>query len=203
MVTAHPYSETVVPRAAVSFPLRLPEPEGFDPERHETWPHVTGRLEYVDGSLWFMPPCGDDQQYTTADVVTELNLWRRLHPEFVVGTNEAGMKLGADVRGADGAVWRRADLGERTGGFHRVPPVLAVEVAGIDDTVEMLRNKARWYLAHGVEVVWLLVPDERTVIVITAGGEQVFGPGDVIPERRALPGLTPRVADLFRQLDEE
>jgi serine O-acetyltransferase len=40
-----------------------------------------------------MPPCGDDQQDTTADVVTELGIWSRGQPGFVVGTGEAGMKL--------------------------------------------------------------------------------------------------------------
>jgi Uma2 family endonuclease len=81
------YEPTQVPRAAIELPLPLPVPPGFDPERLETWPKVHGRLEYFDGELWFMPPCGDDQQDTAADVVTELGLWRRDHPEFLVGAN--------------------------------------------------------------------------------------------------------------------
>lgn len=195
------YAETVVPRAAVSFPLRLPEPDGFDAYRIETWPKVAGRLEYFEGALWYMPPTGDDQQDTTADVVTELNLWRRAHPEFVVGTNEAGMKLGGAVRGADAAIWRRSDLpDENSGGFRRVPPVLAVEVAGIDDTVELLRDKAHWYLDHGVEVIWILVPRSRSVIVITANQEQQLDADATMPAHASLPDLGPRLADLFRQV---
>jgi len=198
-----PYSETIVPRAAVSFPLRLPVPAGFDPERLETWPRVTGRLEWVEATLWYMPPTGDDQQDTTADVVTELNLWRRAHLEFVVGTNEAGMKLAGDVRAADVAIWRRADLpAENTGGLRRVPPVLAVEVAGLDDSVDSLRDKASWYLGHGVAVVWLLVPRSRAAIVITAAGATEVAANESMPPHPALPDLGPRVADLFRQLDD-
>jgi Uma2 family endonuclease len=111
------------------------------------------------------------------------------------------MRLGDDVRGADVAVWRRVDVGPNTGGFRRVAPLLAVEVAGTDDTVEMLSDKTRWYLDHGVKVVWVLVPEERRVIVTTADGERSFGLGDVIPEHEALPGLTPAVLDLFGQLE--
>jgi Uma2 family endonuclease len=196
----NPYEATAVPRGAVELPLRLPSPPGFQPDRLETWPNVEGRLEYVQGALWFMPPCGDDQQDTAADVVAELAIWGRSHTEFVVGTNEAGMKLGDEVRGADAAVWRRADLGPSTGGFRRVPPVLAVEIAGRDDTVAMLREKASWYLDHGVEVVWLLVPPAREVIVIGSAGEAEYGRGDRLPEHPSLPELAPRVADLFRQL---
>lgn len=147
-----------------------------------------------------MPACGDDQQDTAADVATELNLWRRAHEAFVVGTNEAGMKLGDDVRAADAAVWRRADLGASTGGVRRVPPVLAVEIAGRDDAVAMLRQKATWYLGHGVEVVWLLIPRTRSVVVIAPSGEQAYERDDRLAEHPALPELSPHVVDLFRQL---
>ena len=142
---------TIVPRIAVRLPLALPEPDGFEVARPRTWPRVTGRLEYVGGRLEYMPPCGEAQQRTVADVVTELNLWRREHPTFAVGGNEAGMLLGGEVRAADAAVWKNA---ARAGdGFARVPPVLAIEVAGADDALEALLEKARWYLDHGVETV--------------------------------------------------
>jgi Uma2 family endonuclease len=133
-------------------------------------------------------------------VATELNLWRRAHEQFVVGANEAGMKLGDDVRAADAAVWRRSDLGESTGGLRRVPPILAVEIAGRDDTVALLRDKAAWYLSHGVEFVWLLIPPMRTAIVLTSIGELEYSKQDTIAEHPSLPGLSPRVADLFRQV---
>ena len=47
--------------------------------------------------------------------------------EFSVGTNEAGMRLGEDSRGADAGVWRQRP---QRWGFRLEPPVLAVEVAG-------------------------------------------------------------------------
>jgi Uma2 family endonuclease len=195
-----PYEQMLVPRGAVRLPLIVLTPPDFDAARLETWPHVDGRLEFVEGRLQFMPPCGDDQQDTAADVATELNLWRRAHEQFVVGANEAGMKLGDDVRAADAAVWRRSDLGGSTGGLRRVPPILAVEIAGRDDTIALLRDKAAWYLSHGVEVAWLLIPPTRTAIVLTSTGEFEYSKLDTIAEHPSLPGLSPRVADLFRQL---
>lgn len=112
------------------------------------------------------------------------------------------MKLGDDRRGADAAVWRAADLGPYEGRFRSAPPVLAVEVAGRDDSEESLREKAGWYLAHGVEVVWLLFPRERRVLWITGEAERALGLADRIPEHRALPGLAPRVDLLFEQVAE-
>jgi Uma2 family endonuclease len=189
-----------VPRSAVTLPLPLRPPDGFDPERPETWPRVEGQLEYVEGRLLWMPPSGDEQQDTCVDVVTVLNLWRRAHPEFRVGGNEAGMHLGEDSRGADAAVWRAADLGDYHGGYRRVPPVLAVEVAGKWDAEEQLRDKARWYLEKGVDVVWLLFPKSRRVLVLTSTGEQQLGPGDRLPPHAALPALEPPVDELFAQV---
>jgi Uma2 family endonuclease len=186
---------TVVPRIAVVLPLALPIPEGFDPERADSWPAVEGRLEYVDGRLEYMPPCGEIQQRVTTDVVFQLRRWTESHPEFVVGTNEAGMILGGDVRGADAAVWRAAPARP---GFARTPPVLAVEVVGKDETLEMMLEKAGWYLAHGVDTVWTVDPMTHKVHVTTAGGTAVVD--DRLPAPSSLPGLTPLVADLFRQL---
>ena len=193
--------EVRITRDAVRFPVELRVPPDFDAARPETWPRVEGRLEYVEGRLLFMPPTGDVQQDVAIDVAYVLRSWSATHPGFVVGGNEAGMILGGDTRGADGAVWRRGDIGERTGGYRRVPPVLAVEVAGRDEDESTLRDKAAWYLAHGVTVVWLVLPASREVVVVDAAGSARHGQGDRLPACAPLPGLQPHVAELFAQLD--
>lgn len=197
MVAANAYAEvTLVPRIAISLPLPLPEPAGFEVERLDTWPSVEGRLEYVAGRLEFMPPCGEMQQRVAIDVATELNLWRRTHPSFIVGGNEAGMLLRGEVRGADVAIWGGGH--PPRSGFARVPPILAVEIAGEDETVDALRQKAAWYLGHGVEIVWIVVPSTRSVLVVTAAGEVLAA--ERIADSPSLPGLSPIVAEFFRQL---
>ena len=200
MSIAGKYAETVAVPAAVRFPIELRPPEGFDAEHPGTWPRVHGRLEFVDGRLLFMPPCGDEQQYTVTDVVITLGAWVRGHRDFVLGTNEAGMRLAGATRAADAAIWRRADVGAPTGGLQRTPPVLAVEVGGEDDPEALLRDKAAWYLSVGVEIVWLVPPREREVIVLSGSGEQRLASSDRIPEHPSLPGLSPVVAELFEQL---
>jgi Uma2 family endonuclease len=187
---------------ALRLPLRLPKPPGFDPGDLQTWPRVEGSAEYVDGELIYMPPSGDLQHDTCADVVGVLMEWRRRQPGFRVGTNEAGMMLGGDVRAADAAVWRADLLGEEEGRLRTVAPLLAVEVAGRYDDEEALRAKAAWYLEHGVIVVWLVFPRTRTVLVSTAAGELSLAPGDRISADPNLPGLEPQLADLFSQIDE-
>jgi Uma2 family endonuclease len=199
MQRVHDSAETIdVPRQ-VRFPLELAPPAGFDPDRLETWPHVDGRLEYVEGRLLYMPPCGDVQSDVVTDVMRVLLRWQDAHTEFKVSTNEAGIRLAGASRGADAAVFRRADLGAYTGGFRRVAPVLAVEVAGQDEREPHLRAKAGWYLSVGVAVVWLVLPDTREVVVMTADGEARHRTGR-LPAHAALPELAPSVDEFFVQL---
>jgi Uma2 family endonuclease len=195
------YLETdPAPRLALVYPLELPPPDGFEPARPETWPQVHGRLELVEGRLLYMPPCGGEQNATAAAVVGELWRWRGERSGFTVGGNEAGMMFGREVRAADAAVWRSGDLGPVGPGYPRVPPVLAVEVVGRDEDVEDLSVKARWYLDRGVEVVWILVPATHGARVVTAGGTVDVAAGGRMPAHPSLPGLEPRLVDLFAQL---
>ena len=112
------------------------------------------------------------------------------------------MRLGEDSRGADAAVFRRADVGAYEGGFRCVPPVLAVEVAGRYEGEPELREKARWYLAAGVRVVWIVLPRSREVIVVTAAGDRRCAPGERLPARSDLPDLAPLVDELFVQISQ-
>jgi Uma2 family endonuclease len=186
-------------RAGIRFPIEL-RPRGLRPADPTSWPSAEGRLEYVNGKLLYMPPCADTQQYVAVDVVFVLRGWALAQPEFVVGANEAGMKLGADVRAADAAVWRRADVGAPVGRIQHVAPVLAVEVAGTDEEEAVLREKANWYREHGVAVIWLVLPETREVIVVRGSSESRHASAEQLPELEALPGLRPDVAAFFTQL---
>ena len=194
------YADVVPLPLAARFPVELRPPEGFRPEEPATWPRVEGCLEYLEGRLLYTPPSGDVQQFVTGSIAGILDRWVGAQSGFSFGTNEAGMYLRGDVRAADAAVWEKDRLGPTTGGFPRVPPVLAVEVAGVEQDEAVLREKARWYHESGVVVVWLVLSASREVVVLTAEGESRFGQGAELAEHPALPGLAPKVDDFFRQL---
>jgi Uma2 family endonuclease len=190
----------VLRKAGVRFPIEL-RPAGFHADDLSTWPEANGRLEWVAGKLLYMPPCADIQQDVAVDVVHILRTWSEAHPEFVVGGNEAGMKLGDDVRAADAALWLRAEVGPSVGRLRHVPPRLAVEVAGQDEDESALRTKAEWYLAHGVLVVWIVLPTSREIVVIRQDGASRHARGERIPAVGHLPDLAPDVSRFFAQLD--
>ena len=195
------YPETIRVPASVRFPIDLEPPEGFRVDDPATWPRVVGRLEWVGGRLLYVPPCGHVQAAVAVSGVLVLGTWARAHREFVVGGNEAGMLLRGDARGAEAGVWRRDTPGRLTGGFMRVPPILVVEVAGREEGEPELRAKARWYLEHGVEIVWLALPTTREIVVMRADGEARYGLGHRLAADARLPGLEPAVSEFFDQLD--
>jgi Uma2 family endonuclease len=141
------------------------------------------------------------QQGIAASVVGMLWSWSRAHREFFVGTNEAGMVLDGDARGADAAVFARERIDPNDRRYARVPPVLAVEIEGREEGERELREKAAWYLDRGVLVVWVVLDGTREVLVMGADGETRVGAGARLPPHPALPGLEPEVADFFEQLD--
>ncbi len=195
---ARPQQSMDVPPGTI-FPVEVDPPFGFDPEDLNTWP-PNGRYEYVDGRLLYMPPCGDDQGDCAFATVGFLWSWMQSHPDFVGRTNEIGVSWPDGKRGIDVAVWRRNDLGPNTGGFVRVPPLLAVEIAGELDRESYLVDKAHWYLARSVAIVWLVLPETREVVVLADDAERRYGIGETLAAHPALPGLAPTVADFFRQL---
>ena len=190
----------VLRRTGVRFPVEL-RPQGFRPEELSTWPDAEGRLEWVDGRLLYMPPCADIQQDVAVDLVHVLRTWSESHRDFIVGGNEAGVMLGGDIRAADAAVWRKTEVGPSVGKLRHVPPVLAAEVAGQDEDETTLREKAQWYLRHGVGVVWLLFPETREVVVVRRDGESRHRRGARLPAHEQLSELAPPVDSFFAQID--
>jgi len=49
-------------------------------------------------------------------------------------------------------------------------------------------------------VVWILLPKEREVLVVTRAGESRHGMGDRLPADPRLPDLAPLVDELFAQI---
>jgi Uma2 family endonuclease len=68
------------------------------------------------------------------------------------------------------------------------PPDLAIEVLSPDDRAADIRVKVNDYLTHGVQLVWVVNPDEKTVTSyrrsegpVTVGIEGRLNGGPVLP----------------------
>jgi Uma2 family endonuclease len=82
-------------------------------------------------------------------------------------------------------------------------PDLAVEVKSPDDAWKDLRAKARYYLANGAKLVWLVEPVRRFVEVYSPDDEQVLFEGDMLNGGVVLPGFEMPVSAIFEDTAAE
>lgn len=123
------------------------------------------------------------------------------------------------VTGADGTVELMADLvripdvaftnwdrlpGRKcpTAPIPQLAPNLAVEVLSRSNTRGEMRVKRQDYFTAGVELVWEIDPDTRTVAVYTSVTDvTTLTETDTLDGGSVLPGFTLRLQDLFAELD--
>ncbi len=105
------------------------------------------------------------------------------------------------VRKPDTTIVRIERLGELedpNAGHMPIPPDLAVEVVSPNDLVYDVAEKVREYLEADFPLVWVMYPEDRTLIVHPNGGRpSILTAEDEITAEAALPGFRCRVADLF------
>ena len=154
---------------------------------------------------------GSDRDYVDGEVV-ERNMGElphaRLQAELLYRLRNLANSLGLQVlpeiriqvsptrfRVADVAVWRPGPIGER---IPTIPPFLVVEILSPEDRVVRLQPKIREYLAHGVEWVWVIDPDERRALNYSPADPG----GALVNELRTQhPDLSIPLADLLSALD--
>ena len=70
------------------------------------------------------------------------------------------------------------------------------------NTPREMERKRREYFDAGVELVWMVDPDDRTVAVYTApDAPVVLNESQTLDGGIALPGFTLAVRDIFAELD--
>lgn len=81
-------------------------------------------------------------------------------------------------------------------------PDLAVEIKSPDDSVNLLRSKAAYYLANGARMVWLIFPEQRLVevyrpdvdVLLLVDNEMRH---DMLDGGEVLPGFSLPLRDIF------
>jgi Uma2 family endonuclease len=80
-------------------------------------------------------------------------------------------------------------------------PELAIEVLSPRQNAARFANKLRFYLRHGVRLVWIVDPIKETVTVhVPDDDEAILRPGDTLDGGDVLPGFSVPIADIFAQL---
>ena len=181
----------------------MPAPRQLTLEEYESLPEDDlYRDELSRGYLIREPQPGSQHGLLVTRVAYELMLYVQAHPECGRVYSSAGFLLRQNpptVRGPDVAFVRAERIPPRgTPGFFRGAPDLAIEILSPSNRPGEVLHKVSEFLDAGTELVWVLDPKTRCVVVhrqtvlpeVLTADEQLEG-GEL------MPGLVLNVASLF------
>jgi Uma2 family endonuclease len=147
------------------------------------------------GELIIMSPVGGDSGNREADLITDLGIWNRQTNLGFTFSSSTVFKLpnGAD-RSPDAAWIRRerwqALTPEQRRKFPPIAPDFVIELRSANDRLETLRQKMQEYIDAGVQLGWLINPQQQQVEIYRPGQEvEVRNLPTELSGENILPGL--------------
>ncbi|SFH81675.1 Uma2 family endonuclease [Planctomicrobium piriforme] len=137
-----------------------------------------------------------------SNLAVAISVWAKSRGAGRVSTNDSGVKTERDpdtIRGADVAFFPMGRLpgGKLPKGRTDIAPSLCIEVLSPSNTYGEMTAKREEYLACGVEEVWIVDPESRSVDVFRSDAPQHRLDDSDMLTSRALPGFERPVADIF------
>lgn len=132
-----------------------------------------------------------------------LKLYAKQHPGWSISVADPGVRLARNpdkLRGPDVGVVRadRAPTGKGMLGWLEGAPDLAIEVVSDRQSISEITKKALEYIAGGAQMVWLVDPEPRRVVVFTPPNQvKIFGADEQLDGGTLLPGFACKVSELF------
>ena len=167
-------------------------------------PETEPASELIDGEVVQKPLPTWDHGVIQRLLSFVLTLFLRAHP---IGDGGSEIRCifgpaGAERPYVPDFIFVRADrLQRREQHFHGAPD-LAVEILSPDDRMTSVMDKLRFYLAHGVRLVWLIDPQRRTVMVMTPHVTRILTEDELLDGGEVLPGFSCAVRDVLPPPDE-
>jgi Uma2 family endonuclease len=171
-------------------------------EQFDALPEEEGRKwELLDGELIEVSSATPKHNRILARLMTFLNSFAEARKLGVVLPEtdlavRANTRLRPDFGFFSAETWRTVDL-------DRVPvvqtPDIAVEIFSPPETATTINTKIEAYLKWGVQEVWLIDSDIRTLFVHTLAGAQRLSEGAFLTSE-FVPGWRLQIADLFENL---
>lgn len=132
-------------------------------------------------------------------IVTYLNLFLFKNP-IGWATVEGRYKLPNDPHNdliPDVSVFLKESAAVTKKGAAPHMPELVVEIKSPDDKLAKMWEKASYYVAHGVKIVWLVHTEKRLVYVVTPESETTLDENEMLDGGAVLPGFQLAVKDIF------
>jgi Uma2 family endonuclease len=160
------------------------------------------KYELYDGRLVLMAPPADEHSLIQHRIGVALYKYAES-----LGLGEARSEVGIILRrnpdrvvGPDAALVASRSLPVRRSpeGYLETIPELVIEIRSKNDTPAELRDKVHEYLQAGVQIVWVVEPQSKSVTVFRSReSPHDLKAGDVLTAERVISGFQVPVAELF------
>ncbi len=162
------------------------------------------RLERTaKGELVVMSPTGGESGHRNADLTIDLGLWNRQTELGITFDSYTGFKLPNGAERSPDAAWVRRERWQALSPQQRrkfppLAPDFLIELRSATDELEPLQQKMQEYMDNGVQLGWLINPQQRQVEVYRQGQpkETLDSPVSLSGED-VLPGFVLNLSRIF------
>lgn len=137
------------------------------------------RLEMSkEGDVIFMPPTGGETSKHNFSLIVRLGIWAEKDGTGVGFDSNAlfvlpdGAKRSPDMSWIRLDRWNQLSLEERKS-FPHICPDFVVELRSPSDSLKSVKEKMVEYIANGVQLGWLIDPQQKKVYVYQPGAEVI------------------------------
>lgn len=122
----------------------------------------------AQGELIIMPPVGGESGHREADMITDLNIWNRQTGLGLTFSSSTVFKLPTGANRSPDAAWIQqhrwdALTPEQRRKFPPIAPDFVIELRSATDELAVLQAKMREYMEAGVQMGWLINPQQQQV----------------------------------------
>lgn len=155
------------------------------------------------GELIFVAPTSPDSGWKNSDINFEVVKWSKDDGTGIVFDSSTlfifpnGAKRSPDVSWMSKERWEQVPPSERRK-FARVVPEFVIELRSPSDSLVATREKMEEYVDNGVQLGWLIDPDNRIVHIYRGNGEvEVLENPEIVSGEDVLPGFELHVRQIW------
>jgi Uma2 family endonuclease len=165
------------------------------------------RLERTStGEVIVMPPAGSETGARNSRLTMQLGIWNAQTQLGIAFDSSSGFTLpNGAIRAPDASWiaaerWRRLTREQRRR-FAPIAPDFVIELVSPSDEIDDVRDKMRDYMVNGVQLGWLIDPQERRIEVYRPGtATQILDNPISVSADPELPGFVLDLQEIFADI---
>jgi Uma2 family endonuclease len=159
-----------------------------------------------EGKVYVMPPAGGESSNQNIELSMQLALWAKRDGRGRAFDSSVAFIFPNSAKYSPDSSWVSKDrlrtlTRKERRKFLTVVPEFVIELKSPTDRYPKLQEKMEIYLRNGVELGWLIHPDEREVRIYTQGGVRILNAPEVLHGEGSVAGFQLDLQPVWEGLD--